>query len=120
MIRKVIVLTKNIKVIGKNAKQMRINNGYTLNNVADFLGVDQSLMAKFEAGGCSMQIDLLEKLSTLYGYKFSDLQKAEIPRKRHINSAFQAGKLSPDDLKAIYHTNRIALNSFFMTELLDG
>ena len=107
-------------VIGTNAKHARELNGFSQANVAKFLGVDQSLISKFENGERSLQVDMLEQLANLYGYKVSDFEYENgIPEQR-INTAYRSSGMSANDLKAIHDIKRIAMNLFFMTELLDG
>lgn len=112
-------MSSNINVIGKNAKQLREDNGFSQSSVAEFLDVDQSLISKLEKGERSINIDLLEKLANLYGCKISDFNESELGEQR-IKIAFRANSLSADDLKVIHDIKRIALNCVFMTELLES
>jgi transcriptional regulator with XRE-family HTH domain len=112
-------MSANISVIGKNAKQLREDNGFSQSSVAGFLNVDQSLISKLEKGERSINIDLLEKLANLYGCKVSDFNE-DNPVSQRVKIAFRANSLSADDLKVIHDIKRIALNCVFMTELIES
>ena len=109
----------NISIIGDNARQMRENNGFSQASVAAFLEVDQSLISKLEKGERSINSDSLEKLANLYGCKVSDFN-AGTPCEQRAKIAFRSNLLSSGDLQVIHDIRRIAMNGFFMTELLDG
>ena len=108
-----------IRIIGKNAKRLREANAFSQSNIADFLGVDQSLISKFEKGERTINVDLLEKLAVLYGCRLSDLNEESLAEQR-IKIAFRANTLSADDLHVIHDIKRVAMNCIFMTELLGG
>jgi len=109
-------IMSNLSIIGNNAKIMRESNGFSQAIVAGFLKIDQSLISKFESGERSINAALLEKLANLYGCRVSDFNESEL-RVQHTKIAFD---LSSSDLQAIHDIKRIALNAFFMTELLNG
>ena len=107
-------------VIGENVKRARESNGFSQANVAGFLKVDQSLISKFEKGDRSLQVDMLERLANLYGYRITDFEfEGGIPEQR-IKAAYRSSGISADDMEAIHDIKRIALNLFFMTALAGG
>jgi transcriptional regulator with XRE-family HTH domain len=110
----------DIKIIGGNAKRARESNGFSQANVAEFLKVDQSLISKFETGDRSLQADMLERLANLYGYRISDLERESGIPKQRIKMAYRSSGISVDDLQAIHDIKRIAMNLFFMAELMGG
>jgi transcriptional regulator with XRE-family HTH domain len=113
-------MAANTVAIGGNAKRARELNGFSQANVAEFLKVDQSLISKFENGDRSLQSDMLERLANLYGYKVSDFEREDgIPEQR-IKAAYRSGGISAGDMEAIHDIKRIAMNLFFMTELIGG
>ena len=112
-------MSANISVIGKNAKRLREDNGFSQSSVAGFLEVDQSFISKFEKGERSINVDLLEKLANLYGCRVSDFNESE-PVAQRVKIVFRASTMSADDLKVIHDIKRIALNCDFMTELLES
>jgi len=107
-----------VAIIGKNAKQARELNGFTQASVSAFLNVDQSLISKFESGSRTLQADLLEKLANLYGFRITDFEcENGIPEHR-IKTAYRSSGLDDKDLEAIHDIRRIAINTFFMSELM--
>jgi transcriptional regulator with XRE-family HTH domain len=110
-------MAANTATIGRNAKRARESNGFSQANVAEFLKVDQSLISKFESGGYSMQVDMLERLANLYGYKVSDFECENGTPEQRIKTAYRSSGISADDMGVIHDIKRIAMNLFFMAEL---
>ena len=54
------------KVIGKNLKELRRENGYTQEQVSNYLGITQSNLSKIENGERNFNMTLLDKLCLLY------------------------------------------------------
>ena len=52
--------------IGKRIKGLRKDANLTQNKVAEFLSLDQSMIAKIERGERSISSDVIEKLSYLF------------------------------------------------------
>ena len=113
-------MAASITVVGGNAKRAREINGFSQANVAEFLKVDQSLISKFESGERSLQSDLLERLANLYGYRVSDFENVDGIREQRVKTAYRSSSISESDMEVIHDIKRIALNLFFMTELMDG
>jgi transcriptional regulator with XRE-family HTH domain len=101
--------------LGEKLKSLRIEYGYKQKDISDFLGVDQSLISKFESGERTVSVDILEKLGGLY---CCDLVDAFNAGKPNIQVAFRAKHIGVEDLKTIQTVNRIVLNSAFMSDLL--
>lgn len=100
-------------------KLLREQAGLRQGQIAEFLGVTQTYISKVETGERNLTVDQLESLATLYGYSLSsfvDTQNDICP----IQFAFRAQEVSQNDLKVIADIGRIALNSRFMTEMLEG
>lgn len=93
-------------------KNIREQNGFTQEQVAQYLNVDQSLIAKIESGERKIQLGNLESLSSLYGV---DLQTNSIGEP--IKVAYRANNISCSDLETIAQIKRIALNLRFMENL---
>jgi len=110
----------NPVVIGQNVKYARESNGFTQENVAEFLKVDQSLISKFEKGQRNLQSDMLEKLANLYGFNVSDIEKDGYVHVHRINVAYRSRGITIADMEAIHDIRRIAMNLFFMSSLLEG
>lgn len=101
--------------LGEKLKALRTEYGYKQKDISDFLGVDQSLISKFESGERAISIDILEKLSGLYCCDLVDTSASAQP---NMQVAFRAKDISATDLKTIQTVNRIVLNSTFMSDLL--
>ncbi len=54
------------KVVGKNLNELRRKNGYTQQQVSDYLGITQSNLSKIENGERNFNMTLLDKLCLLY------------------------------------------------------
>ena len=110
----------NRATIGENAKKARVFNGFSQSSVAHFLGVDQSLISKFEKGERTIQSEMLERLANLYGCTLADFLCADgIPEKK-IKVAYRYSGITSDDMAIIHDIRRIAINLFFMTDLIGG
>ena len=53
-------------IIGENLYKLRRKNGYTQEQVANYLGIAQSNLSKIENGERNFNITLLDKLCLLY------------------------------------------------------
>ena len=54
------------EAVGKNLKELREENGYTQEQVSDYLGITQSNLSKIERGERNFNMTLLDKLCLLY------------------------------------------------------
>jgi transcriptional regulator with XRE-family HTH domain len=54
-------------IIGKNLKQLRDFNKFSQEQVSDFLGIKRSTYSNYESGEREAPLDVLEKISHLYG-----------------------------------------------------
>lgn len=108
-----------VETIGKNIKKLREEMGLNQENIASFLGVDQSMVSKVEKGERTLSVDMIEKLACLFGVSITDMEK-EIINKTTYKIAFRANELSVEDIEVISRINKIAINLSFMTEQLKG
>ncbi len=93
--------------------------GFNQSTIARFLNVDQSLISKVAKGERSLSVDMLEKLSCLFGVSINAIESSTIEEST-LSVAFRASDLSLEELEAISAINRIALNSEYMAEILKG
>lgn len=103
---------------GGTIRRIREERGFTQANIARYLGVDQSLISKIEKDERSLTSDMLKRLSDLLGVETSALLDCSAGNTKTV-CAFRANELSDDDLNTIAVINRIALNSDFMSKLLE-
>lgn len=106
-----------MKIIGENIKKLREEMELNQANIAQFLNVDQSMISKIEKGERTISVDMLEKLSCLFGVNINDIEKEDIKPASYA-VAFRTTKLTPEDMNTIYAINRIFMNASFMTSKL--
>lgn len=98
-------------------KQLRKDSKITQEQLAQYLGVDQSLITKLENGTRSLNITLIEKICNLFGCSEEYLlggEDAFIP----LNFAFRANSVQSEDLESIASINKIVMNIRYMKEML--
>lgn len=110
-------MKKSLDNIGAQIKVLRENSGFTQKNIANYLGVDQSYISKFETGERPLSADMLERLLTLFGYSMSVFTEVTDEYKP-LSLALRASEICDEDLETVRAINKIALNSAFMTRLL--
>lgn len=54
------------RIVGENLNKLRRENGYTQEQVANYLGITQSNLSKIENGERNFNMTLLDKLCLLY------------------------------------------------------
>lgn len=96
--------------IGKNIRKLRENMGVTQKAIARFLGVDQSFIVKVEKGERKISLDVLEKLSCLFGVAIDGIEDNSLKIPDYTFSV-NANNFTPEELAAITTIHRIALNS---------
>ena len=97
------------KVIGENIRVLRENAGFTQNNIAGFMKVDQSFVSKVEKGERS--------LATLFGVAVDQIESESMTASK-LSFAFRGSEFTPDEMEAFSAVNKIALNSEFMRVIL--
>ncbi len=109
----------DMDVVGSNLKSLREGMGLGQKNIASYLGVDQSLVSKFESGERAISAHMLDRLSALF---CCPLPKIVTPDagKPTLAFAFRANGLSGSDLEALAVINKIALNQLQMDRLAGG
>ena len=107
----------NNMIIGDNIRILRANAGFTQNNLAQFLQVDQSLISKVEKGERGLSAEMVEKLADLFGVSVEQIEAHPVVASK-LSFAFRGSDLSVEDMEAISAINRIALNSEFMRVIL--
>ncbi len=105
------------KIIGENIHALRENAGFTQTNLAQFIGVDQSLITRIEKGERSMSVDMLEKLSYLFGVTVNQIEQQPLTTSK-LSFAFRGSEFTVQEMEAIAAINKIALNSEFMSAIL--
>lgn len=109
----------DLKNVGTKIKKYRLESNLTQNRVAEFLSMDQSMVAKMEKGERSISSDVLEQLASLFCCSIDSLISEDVEESRCF-IAFRSNSLSSEDLKSLAVINRIVINQFEMDKLLKG
>lgn len=108
----------NDSKIRKNFKYVREQLNITQTDMAIFLGLEQSMISKFENGERSLSVSNLEKACQLFGISYSDL-RTEVKNSNILSPSFRKSGLSLESLEHIAAINTIALNILEMDKLLN-
>ena len=84
-------------MLANRLKELREKNGLTQEQVANYLGVDQSLITRIEKGERNIQVSHLEALSSLYGCDLVNEDTDPIVIK------YRAKEINDNDLKNDLH-----------------
>lgn len=106
------------KIIGENIRALRDNAGFTQTNLALFMGVDQSLIARIEKGERCISADMIEKLAALFGVTVEQIENPSVATSK-LSFAFRGSEFTVSEMEAIAAINKIALNSEFMRVILE-
>lgn len=93
---------------GIRFKEIRARLNFTQSQVAEFIGIDRSLIAKFEKGERSIGAAPLERACRLFGCDMNVLLGES--KFEPIAIAYRAKDLKNEDLDAIARVQKIALN----------
>lgn len=102
-------MQEKMKILGNNFKLLRRLNGYTQQQMADFLGVERSCLARFELGERGINVSALEKACTLFGCTLKELEEykdKDLSKPLHLHRR----DLTTDDLNAIVKVLAIVRN----------
>lgn len=106
-------------VVGRNLKALREANGYTQEQVANFLGIGRSAYANYEAGERETPMEVMERASDLFGCELALLfDEDEQAMKNILVCAFRADNLSVNDMKEVAAFKNIVLNYLKMERLM--
>lgn len=108
-------------IVAGNIKRLREASGFTQDMLANYLNINRSAYANYEAGMRELPLALLEKLSDFYGCEIYDLysEDADVVNAM-LATAFRVDKLSREDMEQIAVFKRIVNNSLKMDKLLVG
>ena len=106
-------------VVGRNLKALREANGYTQEQVANFLGIGRSAYANYEAGERETPMEVMGRASELVGCELALLfDEDEQAAKNMLVCAFRADNLSVNDMKEVAAFKNIVLNYMKMERLM--
>lgn len=105
-------------IIGKNLKQLRDFNKFSQEQVAEYLGIKRSTYSNYESGEREASLDLLEKISNLYGCELHVLFEENIESfKDALVCTFRVDNLSNSDLNEIANFKDIVKSYLKMNRL---
>ena len=109
----------DFKKIGEKIKYIREMENMTQADVAKFLGVDQSMISKYENGERTISSDSLNKLATLFCCPVKTIitDSCILPTGK---VAFRTDTLTFEDNCILANVNAIILNQLEMDEVLYG
>jgi len=109
----------NFDLVGKKFKVLREQNGFTQEQLAQYLNVDQSYISKCEKNERQFSVDILEKAGNLFGCSLEYFTNDETEYSPAA-IALRAKTVTAEDLETIATMNKIALNLSYMEGLLKG
>lgn len=109
----------NLIEIGKRIKLLREESKLTQTKVAEYLELDQSMIAKMEKGERNITSDVIEKIAALFCCTVDYILFGEKQEQKCLVS-FRTNNLTDDDLKNLAIINKIVLNQFEMDKILEG
>lgn len=109
----------NLVSIGKRLKKLRSDGKLTQAKVAEYLGLDQSMITKLEKGERSISSDVIEKLSALYCCPVDYLLDGDNGQDFCCVS-FRSNSLTSDDLKSLARIHKIVLNQMELDKITGG
>lgn len=108
------------KVVCNNLKILRETSGYTQKQIAEFLGLNRSAYANYEAGERNIPLDVLEGVAKLFGVDMCLLLEADAENiKSSLLCAFRADELTSEDMKQVADFKDVAMSYLKMIKLLE-
>lgn len=108
----------NLIEIGKRIKLLREETNLTQAKIAEYLSLDQSMIAKIEKGERNISSDVIEKLASLFCCS-EDYILFGSKQQQKCTISFRTTNLTANDLKALALINKIVLNQFEMDNILE-
>lgn len=107
-----------METIGDRLKKLRNNYKFTQKQVGDYLGFDQSYIAKLENNKRKLQSDTLDDLCKLYNCSEKYILEGNL-NNVNVNYNFRTN-LRSLDLNTVASMNTIVRNMTFLTEFFDN
>ena len=103
------------KLRGERFKEIRSTHGFTQEQMAAFLQIDRTLLAKFEKGDRSLGLSVLEKACDLFGCSLLELER-DTPY-TPLTVAFRAKELTVEDMEAVSKIQKLVINTQRMKKM---
>ena len=107
-----------MKELGNNLRKYREHNCFTQKELADFIGCPREMISYYESGSRIPKIDILSKISDLFGIELADLleESSEIVEENIVLS-FRKDDLIANDIEEIASFKKIIKNYLKMERL---
>ncbi len=110
-----------METIHLNLQRLRKANGFTQQQMADFLGIQRSAYSNYELGDRQIPLDIMEKAANLFGCELNYFFE-ENPREVEdaLLCAFRSDGLSAEDMKVVADFKKIVRNYIMISRQLDA
>lgn len=105
------------RTMNTRLKALRKESRITQEQLAQFLGVDQSMITKLENGSRSFNVTMIDKICSLFGCT-EEYLLGECEDYIPLNFAFRSNGIEAEDLESIAAVNKIAMNLKYMNEMI--
>lgn len=105
------------RTMNTRLKALRKESRITQEQLAQFLGVDQSMITKLENGSRSFNVTMIDKICSLFGCT-EEYLLGECEDYIPLNFEFRSNGIEAEDLESIAAVNKIAMNLKYMNEMI--
>jgi len=113
-----IMANSMLELIGIKLQEARKKSGLTQAQVAKLIGINKAQLSYYETAAREINLNMLEKLANLYGYKIDYFVTGSEIKKPEIQIAFRGEDLCNEDLKTIAWTKTFLINLSEMNDLI--
>lgn len=107
-----------LELIGKKLQEARKKSGLTQLQVAKLIGINKAQLSYYETATREINLNILEKLANLYGYKIDYFISGSEIKGPEIQIAFRGENLCNEDLKTIAWAKTFLNNLCEMNDLI--
>ena len=113
-----IMVNSMLKSIGIKLKEARKKSGLKQLQVANLIGINKAQLSYYETAAREINLNILEKLANLYGYKIDYFVTDSEIKEPEIQIAFRGENLCNEDLETIAWTKNFLINLSEMNDLI--
>lgn len=107
------------EIISKNLFEYRTKLGYNQDHIANFLGVERSIISKYESNQREISIINLNKLADLFGIELDDLiEENSVHQVANLAFAFRSDGIEETDMNSIASFQKVVKNYLKMKDIL--
>jgi transcriptional regulator with XRE-family HTH domain len=119
MLKEELIMTISmLKSIGEKLQEARKKSGLTQLQVAKLIGINKAQLSYYETAAREINLNILEKLANLYGYKIDYFVTGNEIKEPEIQIAFRGENLCNEDLKTVAWTKTFLNNLSEMNDLI--